>query len=312
MATFAHWPECQSLVDRIRRALQPGGPAVEQLLENARSESDALPHVAAQLLGLKAYLTESIGHCNRAWQARAVGMTNYLSLIEEIERWRRPSDEKVLLVTFNYDTLLEEAVARIAGVKFRTIDDYVSVPSWLVIKPHGSVNWHRQITLPSRSAALPTGYRDKLHALIETRANWRFTDAYAVQEPGGSAEIETQYAFPALSIPVQSKTHSDFECPPDHLHALRRALPAVTRVLIVGWRGLEEHFMGEWQRAIHGTPRLAKLGLERYCIVTGSPEESRGVNETLSRWLPTKNEPLQALGSFSQFVGGDQLKHFLK
>jgi hypothetical protein len=47
--------------------------------------------------------------------------------------------------------------------------------------------------------------------------------------------------FPALAIPVESK--SDFECPDEHLAALREAIPQVDKLLVIGWRAAETHFL---------------------------------------------------------------------
>jgi hypothetical protein len=45
--------------------------------------------------------------------------------------------------------------------------------------------------------------------------------------------------FPALAIPVEAK--DDFVCPASHVTALKEAIPQVTKILIVGWRGVEAH-----------------------------------------------------------------------
>lgn len=43
----------------------------------------------------------------------AAGVTNYVTLLDQILRWpvRHASSEDVLLVTFNYDTMLDAACA---------------------------------------------------------------------------------------------------------------------------------------------------------------------------------------------------------
>jgi hypothetical protein len=44
-----------------------------------------------------------------------------------------------------------------------------------------------------------------------------------------------------LAIPVETK--NDFECPAEHLAVLREFVPKVTKILIVGWRATEAHFL---------------------------------------------------------------------
>jgi hypothetical protein len=70
-------------------------------------------------------------------------------------------------------------------------------------------------------ALLPTGGR------IE---GWR---------PKEHVDTDGMLTLPAMAVPMAAKT--DFECPQDHLDALRAELPRVTHVLIVGWRAAEPH-----------------------------------------------------------------------
>ena len=39
------------------------------------------------------------------------------------------------------------------------------------------------------------------------------------------------------------RSKSDFECPEEHLDHLWKLLPEVTKVIVVGWRGSELHFL---------------------------------------------------------------------
>ncbi len=47
--------------------------------------------------------------------------------------------------------------------------------------------------------------------------------------------------YPAIAIPVQSK--EQYECPESHFQTLKRFLPDVTKILIIGWQGAEKHFL---------------------------------------------------------------------
>jgi hypothetical protein len=50
---------------------------------------------------------------------------------------------------------------------------------------------------------------------------------------------------PAIAIPVKNK--NSFECPKDHVEALKRDLSRVTKILVIGWRAQEQHFAQELQ-----------------------------------------------------------------
>ena len=47
--------------------------------------------------------------------------------------------------------------------------------------------------------------------------------------------------FPAITIPAERKTK--FSCPNTHIEVLKKILPKVTKLLIIGWRGAEKHFL---------------------------------------------------------------------
>src|SRR5205823_9977424 len=49
--------------------------------------------------------------------------------------------------------------------------------------------------------------------------------------------------LPAIAVPLETK--QSYECPPNHLEAMREWLPQVDRILIIGWRAAERHFLLE-------------------------------------------------------------------
>ncbi len=79
-------------------------------------------------------------------------------------------------------------------------------------------------------------------------------DQYRVHEDR-QAPDSTRLALPALALPLTEKTQ--FACPEAHIEALRSDLEAVTRVLVVGWRASELHFLTMWKEALAATNRPA-------------------------------------------------------
>jgi hypothetical protein len=49
--------------------------------------------------------------------------------------------------------------------------------------------------------------------------------------------------YPAVAIPTATKTDSTFECPVHHLGHLAALIPSVSKLLTIGWRGEEQHFL---------------------------------------------------------------------
>ena len=210
--------ECAPLVGRLRNAVARK-EAIEEFLERevVRSEGDVA--VLSQMLALRYYIDRVISDCSSFWLKQSRGVTNYAVLLDTIDRWRRDrGDERVVLVTFNYDLLLEDAYLKALRRPLEAVDDYVSGSPYLILKAHGSVSWLRRVRF-ERDDARP-------HELIRYPQLMRWTDDYAT-----GAEIRTP------------QTKSAFECPPEHVTAFRRTVGQIDRVLVVGWRGQEMHFL---------------------------------------------------------------------
>ena len=73
--------------------------------------------------------------------------------------------------------------------------------------------------------------------------------------------------FPAIALPVETKR--DYECPDDHLECLRGYLPQITKVLSIGWRATEKHFMDLLSELL---PENVSL-----CAVAGNEQQAEEV-----------------------------------
>jgi hypothetical protein len=297
------------LVASLRSSVSRG-ESVEQALgiamDAARSDTHADVRLLKQLAAVRFYLQQTLADCGAEWSKLANGITNYVSLLDRIERWRGATNQ-VSLVTFNYDTMLEEACGDALGWQIVSIDDYIRREdhSYVVVKPHGSVNWARI------GGPLPNGTDlGNADALVQEMVD----DAAQLMFPGHGAHFvwlpqpqpwcrpeeapdQPYYAFPALAIPLAEK--SDFECPPRHLDVLMERIHAVNRLLIVGWRGAEEHFM---QRYNGQVPHHAKV-----LVVAGSDCDYSPIKEGLG----LRAEASMSCDGLSAFLRGDALERFL-
>ena len=151
----------------------------------------------------------------------------------------RKGNEQTCLVTFNYDTMLEEALDTV-GKPIQKIGDYISDDEWKVIKIHGSVDWGREL-----EKQVDVGGRHPeavAQELIEQAPNLNISQRYRmITSNVASGLVQETALFPALAIPVETKRHH--ECPDEHLQALRVCLPKVTRLLSIGWRASEIPFL---------------------------------------------------------------------
>ena len=215
-----------------------GGITIERELQRLQDEATEYPQRLKQLAAVRYYLHTMLWRCEERWIARAPGgATNQISLLDQIERWRK-SDEQVYLVTFNYDRMLERALSRV-GINIQSLSDYIASDRYKLIKLHGSVNWGREVGGPSELRAL--GMWQLVRYLIENADSLIITPNYRLVEQVPIHASDEGAVFPAIAIPVETKV--DYECPDEHLEALRAAIPEVDKLLVIGWRAAEKPFL---------------------------------------------------------------------
>jgi hypothetical protein len=106
-----------------------------------------------------------------------------------------------------------------------------------------------------------------------------------------------------LAIPVINK--QNYECPNLHLGVLDSCIPETTKLLVVGWRANEQHFL----------QRLA-LGLKhelQVMVVSGSAEDAQEtINNLASAQMRVIGGYKKAETGFSDFIVGRAVQEFLK
>ena len=209
-------------------------------MEKLSSHSKGYPERLQQLLSVRFYLQHMIKQTGDRWHQTSGGRTNYRTLFDEIHRLVKPS-APVCLVTFNYDLLIEQSLA-LDGIDFPQISDYVTGARFLLFKLHGSVNWAREVDAP-RITNLERSPWEIFRQLVEAAASLEMSSRYVKINAGGAPLVasESSAALPAIAIPLLGK--SEFECPPQHLTRLQGILPEITKLLLIGWRAREAHFL---------------------------------------------------------------------
>jgi hypothetical protein len=263
------FPDCKALIPSLRKP----GVMVEQELAKIQSQAKTFPSAYQELAAIRYYLHFALWECQRRWSEVHRGITNYAALLRELERWRFESTEQICFVTFNYDTMLEEAMEQVLHFQIPTLDLYISQKNYALIKLHGSINWGREI---EGTSVHPGNYDHQ--RLIREAASLRISDRYTVVSEHPMLKRGDTLLFPALSIPVENK--DEFSCPQAHVKALEVALPKVTKVLIVGWRATEQDFLDRLQYKLPEKPDLM--------IVSGDANGAGETYSNLTRRGPTR------------------------
>jgi hypothetical protein len=282
------YPPLAEIVGELRVRLSQG-QNLETLLERLQDDASNWARRHQQLAALRFYLWDVIHNSTQRFAAKAFHVTNYAWLGAELERWRAMSGDRVAYITFNYDSMLEQALGFVPS----NMESYIADPSRQILKPHGSVDWGQSVPgddlFPS-----PT---DPIRTLITKWAELKF-QTYEYQ-PGGMGNPGGlgHYYAPAIAIPVMRKT--TFSFPDNHLDAMRNALAQASRLLVVGWRAQEEHFLAEW---VNHHRREFTRGL----VVCGDTDRGAQTNAKLAGRGLTGNVRVFG-GGFTDLVGSDEL-----
>jgi hypothetical protein len=180
-------------------------------------------------------------------------VTSYRTFLDQVNRKRK--DEQVCFVTFNYDTLLEEAFISYDR-RFASVDDYVSNINFMVFKLHGSVNWVREIKPEIHPGEEGLGTSDSIglaNEIVDNIDRLTVGDTFhIIQEsnlvlpvsqmkiPDADPDFPIQAVLPAIAMPVVRK--HQYECPSTHVDRLKAILPETSKLIVIGWRGAEVNF----------------------------------------------------------------------
>ncbi|HWC14111.1 MAG TPA: hypothetical protein VG929_05905 [Actinomycetota bacterium] len=227
------------------------------------------------------------------------GITNYVALLRRLERWRLETKKHICLITFNYDTMLEHGLADALGFSIKSMNSYLSFEGYSLIKAHGSVNWGRLAGGVAENGD-PDGVRRQM---IRGAGHYDVSRTYVLQNPIQPPLVpqDDRLVFPALAIPVEVK--SEFELPDEHVAVMHKCIGEAEKVLIIGWRGAEDHFLSLWRERTTASSLIMH-------IVGANLEDAEEVYRRVSSGglagLPSYSE-----GGFSRTLATGQLEPFL-
>jgi hypothetical protein len=166
----------------------------------------------------------------------------YLILIECRCGHTRRCHPSTLAAIAGWDARLVDIVKRLRCSKFDHMADFISSPTFKLFKLHGSITWARRI-LTRIGAGINTNDPLKVAYQVIQQTSLDISAEYEVNNsPSQPPVFHHHYAqYPAIAIPVEKK--ADFECPTEHLGMLKTLIPKTTRILTIGWRATEDHFL---------------------------------------------------------------------
>lgn len=286
----------------IPELLPRAGRSLEESLQRLQDESAKDPYRLQQLAAVRYYLQALFRMLIPQWLNDIGSVTNYRALLGQIFHHRRADDpDPVCLVTFNYDTLIEHALELRFGMKFDVIPDYVSHGELKLFKLHGSENWGRRLTSVPAGLGGPNNKDPwaQPQEVIRQVARLTISDTYVVAE---KQPHQGPPLFPAIAIPVTNK--STFECPPEHLGELESLIPNVRRILTIGWRGKEQHFLNMLAKGLVGSAK----GVDIVTVAGTSDEAKQTLNQIRALSIPVRDGGCYA--SFSDSLAERRFDRF--
>jgi hypothetical protein len=292
------FPRCLEIIPYLQQ--RQSDKTVEKVLEELQAEGT--DRRKRQLAAIRWYLQLMLSQCEHNWfQEVAKGTSNYLTLLDQIEIHRR--EEPVSIVTFNYDTLLERALPSV-GVNLDQIGQFIGYGSYKVFKVHGSINWAREIESPRLVMSFSDQY-GAVNEIIERSPAITFGQRFIKTNQVPICNNGETPLFPAIAIPVETKTHNSFECPADHIEHLRVLLPDTRKILIVGWRGMEAHFVKLLRERLKQDASIPTM------IVSSNGESAASIGNRLKAQIPIDFVAAHVEG-FTGFVTNRTVESFLK
>jgi len=195
--------------------------------------------------------------------------------------------------------MIEDALLSVE-VTINHIADYVGYDSFKLFKLHGSADWGREVATVMENI-------DKLDAwgmareLIRKTNNIMLSNRFQLVRSHPIAKVGDVALFPAIAIPVETKR--DFECPIDHLDCLRKNIESVKKILVVGWRATEQHFIRIMKENIRNEIEIQ--------VVSGSESESRAVlNRIVNTGLGVKVSGQVFREGFTEYVLSREAENF--
>lgn len=290
------FPQCLPVIPRLRDI--PSKNSVEIELQALQEEGKKDPVRLRQLAAIKYYLQDILWLCGETWDRDTHSVSNYSALVDTVRHLKQPG-EKACFVTFNYDTLLERAF-RVNGYPFTELSGYTA-KDLMLVKLHGSVNWGRPVHAPR----YPSPYADKrilANELIEKYSQLEIGHEYVMVNQVPPSEQNGMPIVPALAIPVQAKL--DFECPHQHVDALKAFLPLVTKMVVIGWRGTEQPFLELLNVHLKTTP-------VKVMVVNGERKHAESTAKNLQKAIPNAKFTVQD-GGFTDNMRRRRIAGFMQ
>lgn len=227
---------------------------------------------------------------------------------------KKQNNNKPVIVSFNYDTILENAIENHLRVSFNHTDQYIKPETgspFMFFKPHGSCNWgwaFDQTKTKEAGYDIPRWlyknnispaevYYDLLEEGMLVSDGWGHE---ARNHPHAIGKIapnknkitiikKDRHYFPSLLLPYRDK--DEFVMPYQHQVRMELIIPHIEELVLIGWKGNEKLFNSKLQANAGSLKR----------IVIANPD-AQAVSKELSKYLQLDKYELIIAKDFEDYV----------
>jgi hypothetical protein len=261
--------QARPLVAHLRDVMResPGNPtpSLETALGEYESRAAHDSSYQSHLMAFRLYLRDYLYECSLAMQSHELsGANNYHKLLNQLRWWAIQKSAHVALVSFNYDLLVDLACRDEWRLGLWEPTSYTENPHMSLVKPHGSVHWSWVFDRPEMRLVDRT---TQANAAMDLLPDLSATPRTVLASEAVFAEVPTSASVkgvlvPAMALPIQNK--AAFAWPSTHQSFFEGLKGRVNRVVTVGWRAAEAHFV----------ELLARLTTDDATglVVTGGPQ----------------------------------------
>jgi hypothetical protein len=183
------------------------------------------------------------------------GSSKYDTLVQ---RTLSSSFEKIMFLNLNYDLFIERALRNCNRHLFDTLRSYIPAnKKWLLIKPHGSVNWakvlenwpcHASGDLMAFASDIEESPRfgSEMEVVLRSMQNPR---SYYV------AGVAERRLYPQLVVPMEDPLVKKFVCPKEHEDEARAFIESCQTFLAVGFSARDDDVLD----LLQGMPNSSRL-----------------------------------------------------
>ena len=302
------YPSSRPAIVRLRQAPRDRPTLlIEQEIGNLYQEASTNPERVRQLLALRFYLQDLIESETNKWSELFHGITLYTNLLERLGTWRSRSREPIVLVTFNYDTLIDRSVEdQTANWHLTTFASHIKRDDWRLYKLHGSTAWRRDVPA-AVSWTDPQAVISHADEIDVSRGHLIIAKTGELEQKAKrQAEFEDpdERTVQILGIAVPTSLKQTFECPTDHLRSFIAEIGKIDRLLTIGCRAAEPHAVELLAEHIRPGYELAICDIADHDVAT--------IHANLALAGRRGRGPHAFVGGFEGLLSSDDLERWLE